>query len=143
MKIRRQRLLELVTAEQTRLREGVADRIRVENATNRRRREEYERKLREAWEIFSDQVNRLTAAREPITFDDVPAELRSFRDGLKFWQEPRSTVVTDIESTLEYRRLDALRRMLEATEDEVISTYALERAGFRLENLMRASAQLT
>lgn len=142
MKIKRQKLLDLIITEQTRLRDTFANRALVEQANQARRREDHERRFREAWELFSDQIHRRTAAHQPITIDDVPADLRVARDMLCFWRESTRSCVDDVTATREYRQLDSLRRLLEAIEDEIISTYGLEKAGYRLEHLMRASAQL-
>lgn len=143
MKIKREKLLALITGELARLkttreRKDIAEKSRTETV-----RAHYERSTRDAWQRLAEMIERRTAAREPVEWEYVPADLRGFRTGqLKFYDPPRPGACGSVEDSLEYRRLDALRRLLEVAEDEMVSTYALEKAGFRLEHIMRTAAEI-
>ncbi len=101
-------------------------------------REAYVELFRPHWAAFADRIRYRNRRGEPITAEDVPAELRH-RDG---WSG--STVVlfkpTEVKQSDHQPRvqnLQALLLILESTVDEVISTSALERMGAPVRELFR------
>jgi hypothetical protein len=145
MKIKRTTLLALIDNEMERIRTAVAQRNEQATHRNAQIRDTGELELREDWKAFAETINRCVGRQEPVTWDDVPHGLRATRSWkeLKFYDPPKPRDLEDVEKITEYRRLDALRRLLEAAEDEIVSTYTLDKAGFRLELLMRRAADLT
>ena len=148
MKIKKDKLLRLINTELKNLRERetstrAADVTRAEKA-----RQDYVDNLSGAWREFINNAQQAIQRREPITRDLVPQELhvwsRTRGSGaveLRVYDEPRATHTSRVENSPSYRKLDALRRLLETVEDDIISTYGLEKAGFRLETILRQAAE--
>jgi len=140
MKIKTSRLIELIDAELKRIRRSSEERRLRDVDRAERAREEYVDKTSAAWQSFAENIRRVTAQREPITWEHVPRELRGpYGVGsINIWQPTKTRESYPApEEHPDYRRLETLRSLLDVVEDDVISTYSLEKAGFRLERLLR------
>lgn len=133
VKIKRQKLIDLLKVEIHR--REVAAKEQHEKSVTRQREDTnaYVRRTADAWQTFARSITVAVGGREPVTWDDVPHELRSYRDGYVEVHRPRP-VDANVDDADQLR---ALLAVLEATEDEVISTYALEKMGFVLGRTLR------
>jgi hypothetical protein len=131
VKISRLKLIELIDVEVTR-RERLADE-ELTRATARQsdERERYRVATQVAWRTFAQRIIERVNADEAVTSADVPRALtdggrRTY--GISLYHdidEPRRANPR----TADLRRL---RELLQASLDEEISTYALEKQGFSL-----------
>jgi hypothetical protein len=145
MKISRLKLIEILRSEQDRLvnrqRRILLDRAQHDtvNATA------YVERTREAWLQFATNIRQAVENGGTVTAQDIPKPIRrnvGYIVGLDIWKPPKYRDVVNVTDTLEFRKIGTALRLLEAAEDEMISTYALEKAGFRIEQIMGKTTEM-
>jgi hypothetical protein len=145
MKISRLKLIEILRSEQDRLvnrqRRILLDRAQRDtvNATA------YVERTREAWLQLATNIRQAVENGGTVTAQDIPKPIRrnvGYGVGLEIWEPPKDRDVVNVTDTLEFRKIGAVLRLLEVAEDEMISTYALEKAGFRIEQIMGKTTEM-
>lgn len=146
MKINRLKLIELLKNEQARMIDKQSSDRQSAKQKAQSALSEYRARTREDWLTFAETIKQVVGMNEVITPHHIPGQLRGPSHWgdctLKLWDKPKPNERQDVRETMEYRKIQAIVTMLEAAEDETISTYALEKAGFRLEHIMRSTAEL-
>lgn len=150
MKIERLTLLRLVETSLAQVEQGVRARLvsRYERGVEERHR--YHADTRDAWFTFAHTIlDRMTVADDDdtvITVSDVPPALRGYGSVRLFDTRTDAPLFTEeqMEGVLArdpgVRELRTLRDVLNATQDELVSTYALEKMGFTMKALLRKNA---
>jgi hypothetical protein len=131
MKINRLQLIGLVNDEITRREKKAAEwnAKRLEHRTAAQLT--YRTETEDAWERFAQRILRRIENGDVVTADDRPAELRGWStESVRFWRE--ETLNWNQPITANVGDLVHLRRVLEASADDEVSTYALQKQGFSL-----------
>lgn len=138
MKINRSKLLQQIeelidkrTKRLNKLNQAERDRVAEEERA-------YMVKTHAAWEMFAHNILQALRREETITIDTVPEPLRGNLDYIYFRAKmPRVRGYSD-ETIVP---LTSLRDLLQASRDEDVSTYALEKQGYRLAKLLGPSVR--
>lgn len=146
MKIERKKLIDLLTSESARMRSAVAERNLKLAERNIAERDTYVDTTSAAWHEFAGAIVAALQNNDVVTWEMVPQKIHGpYGTGsLRFYEDPRGHYrkrgampqVHDVANDPVYRQLQALLRLLGTTNDETISTYALQKAGFNLEKLL-------
>lgn len=136
MKISRQKLITLIDKEITRLQQIVTDNHnqKVRDAT--RQATEYTERTSAAWELFAQRIGVALVSGNPVTSDLVPPELRDRYDKSHV-RVFETRVISQAAQHPRVVELNTLKNVLEASTDEEISTYALEKQGFPLGRVLK------
>lgn len=91
----------------------------------------------EAWSAFATTIRRRVRQNQPVTMEDVPAELKTRNYGD---YTIRVFKPSEVKQSAHQPRVEALRSLLlvlESSPDRLISTSALERLGSPVRELFR------
>lgn len=133
MKFNRRKLIKIIEAEITRVNAAARDLAERRAQDADLARISYVERTSAAWKEFAANIRAAVAHSEPITINQVPAGIRSRMNYIDFWEESR--VVARKISTSQndsVRDLKALLDVLNASDDETVSLYALQKSGFSL-----------
>jgi hypothetical protein len=151
MKINRLQLITIIQSEITRLQ----DRARARHDAHREREDtaaqRYVEETREGWREFTLRIRNRVNDGLPVTYDDVPEALRArgvIMRGIRFFDNRPADVpvpaIFNPDTVPGVPPLTTLRGVLAASDDDDVSTYALEKMGFPLgKTLLRAAALAT
>lgn len=138
MKFNRKVLIDQLENEIERREEEAARKTAESKIEHNRGRVAYVEQTRDAWNAFANTIKRRLRANAPVTHEDVPALLTGGSHGgwhtrLVTWNEKGPTEV--IADTVSLRTLLAL---VQSSSTEEVTTYELERMGFKMAHLFRA-----
>lgn len=140
MKINRLKLIDLVKVEIAR-RVELTDKENAQRAEKwARELEEYEAQTTDAWKEFGNTIIRAVRRGEVLSVESVPPILRKTKWNtgveLRFASDTPPLPISP-----NVRHLNALLSLLESSDDDVVSTYSLEKSGFPLgQRLLRGDS---
>lgn len=133
MKFNRKELIQRIRDEMTRRETATGQR-------NYKAKKEYDENLARyleqttnAWNTFANTIKRRIRAGQPVTAEDIPAELKVnvYRGQINVWDGKHTDFIANTESLI------ILLSLLEATNTDEITATSLERMGFRMTSLFK------
>lgn len=135
MRFQRAKLIARVKEEISKRKAVTAQRNAVLAEKHAAKRDAYVADTAEAWKRFADVIRLRLRTGQPITDADIPKGLRvgSWRSSLLVWDDKAPTAYEP--DIADLRQMLAL---LEAAEDDEVTTSALERLGIKTAQVFRA-----
>jgi hypothetical protein len=133
MKLKRAEFISALENEIFRRQEDAKRRTHEALERHRQAGSDWRDKYSRAWHMFGVAIVKTTEVDGVVTWDMVPEELRNFSHQLEFFTlgDPPDEYVADV------RELQELRKLVDISTDEEVSTYALEKMGFRIANIFK------
>lgn len=134
MKIARAQLMQLVKDEIKECEKHRAERDALAREKHRKNEQAYIERYAVAWQSFIDNVQMCLSTGKPITTNDVPLALRDYRSHPELFTPSKCAAMAPSPREVE---LHGLLKILDAVLDNEVSTYALEKMGFRMGRMLK------
>lgn len=136
MKINREKLISLIDTEIERLKQLTADSYARRIKDAEREVATYVKNTSAGWEEFAQRIMTAVAAGNPVTSDLIPPTIKE-RGSRTYVRAFEVQVIRPGEMPPQVNELEMLKKILEASTDDEVSTYALEKQGFPLGRVLK------